>query len=306
MEPDIRISIGMCVKDAEATIWHTVNSILDQDFSPHLMELIVVDGNSTDRTISVIQGCLMGSELKNCKILHENEGLGYARQLVVDHASGDYILWADDDLLIAQDYTRKLVDIMDKDKEIGIAKGKYKLDLGDPSINLPAKLENMGRRFKYLDSDYEGAAHATKSMATEGCMYRAKAIRQVGGFDKRFRKAYEDWDAEYRLKKAGWKLHIADTYFSYFPRRISWKSIWKRYFQFGYAAPYFAQKNRGAETLPTMLPPVAFLSGLLRALHVFRGERERAAFLFPLHSVVNMTAWWTGFIVSCLGRSYVS
>jgi len=87
-----KVTIGICVKNAETTIREAVESILNQDFPHELMKLIIVDGNSTDKTLSTIMNCLKKTNMKT-SIFYENEGLGKARQIVVENAKGDYIVW---------------------------------------------------------------------------------------------------------------------------------------------------------------------------------------------------------------------
>lgn len=287
-----KITVGLCVKNSERTVKRALDSILHQSSGDELLEVIVVDGYSSDRTLDIVKEALSKSDVKY-GIFYENEGLGVARQIVVDNAEGDYIVWVDSDMILSRDYIREQAGFMEKNPSVGIAKGKYKLDLNGDLVTV---LEKMGRRLKYLNHDYVGEAHESKAMATEGCIYRVEAIKQVGGFDKNIERASEDWDAEYMIRKAGWKLFITDVFFSYSDSRITWKNLWGKYFDFGYGSHYVCQKHKGIERLPTMLPPVAFFSGVLRSLAVFKVTGRKVAFLLPFHFMFNMIAWNLGFI----------
>ena len=48
-----KVTVGMCVKNCAATIKEAIESVLNQDFPHELMELIIVDGNSEDETLSI-------------------------------------------------------------------------------------------------------------------------------------------------------------------------------------------------------------------------------------------------------------
>jgi len=117
-----KVTIGMCVKNAETTIKEAIESILNQDFPPELMELIIVDGCSNDRTLSIIKDCLWRVKFRT-KIFTANGGLGWQRQIVVENAEGDYILWVDADMILTNDYVKRQVDFMEKNPKVGIAKG---------------------------------------------------------------------------------------------------------------------------------------------------------------------------------------
>jgi len=52
-ENPIRITIGLCVKNSEKTIKKCLESIINQDYPKELVEIIIVDGGSKDRTIEI-------------------------------------------------------------------------------------------------------------------------------------------------------------------------------------------------------------------------------------------------------------
>lgn len=49
-----RVTIGLCVKDSERTIHQSIESILSQKYPMELIQLVVVDGCSKDKTLSII------------------------------------------------------------------------------------------------------------------------------------------------------------------------------------------------------------------------------------------------------------
>jgi GT2 family glycosyltransferase len=187
---------------------------------------------------------------------------------------------------------------MDQNPKVGIAKGKYELT---PGANLIATLEIYSRAAsKMVDFNDEVRARF-KSMGTSGCIYRVKAIRQVGGFDENIRGYGEDLDAEFRVRTAGWLLYAIPVEFQDYERRgLTWKNLWYRYSKRGYDMHYFLHKNEGMIALHKMLPPTAFLAGLFHALTVYKLTHRKVAFLLPLQSTFKMTAWDFGFIRSHL------
>jgi cellulose synthase/poly-beta-1,6-N-acetylglucosamine synthase-like glycosyltransferase len=42
-------------------------------------------------------------------------------------------------------------------------------------------------------------------------LFRASALRQVAGFEERLRKAGEDVDISWRLRRSGWEVHFVDS-----------------------------------------------------------------------------------------------
>ena len=288
------VTVGVCVKNCENYIRETIDSILSQDFPHELMEVIVVDGYSVDRTLSIIKNVLCNSDIKT-RIFYENKGLGVARQIVVDNADGDYILWVDGDMVLARNFARTLLEFMNQHTEFGIVKGKQALE---PGRNLLATLETYSRAAGRM-VDYQSAKGRSKALGTAGSIYQIKTIKQVGGFDKNLRGYNEDWDLEIRVRAAGWSLCTVDVFYLDYERRgLTWKGLWSRYWLRGYYTHYFLHKNSGMLKHYRMFPPAAFLSGLLHAFTLFKQTRRKAVFLLPFQSVFKMTAWYVGFIRS--------
>ncbi|MEM2506522.1 MAG: glycosyltransferase [Candidatus Aenigmatarchaeota archaeon] len=287
MKNKIRVTIGMCVKNCEATINDAINSVLSQDFPHELMEIIVVDGFSKDKTLHIIKDKLAKSDIKY-RIFKENIGLGAARQIVVENANGDYIIWVDGDIILSPSYVRRQVEFMDKNPHVGIAEGRYGIRREG---SLVADLENV-----------VAAVHSSPNIsnigslaATEGAIWRVKAIREVGGFDVNIKGAAEDGEVSYRIKAAGWSIRVTNEVFQEICRR-TWKALWDQYFWYGYGSHYMHHKKRGMLKLYKMIPLAGFFAGLLYSFDAYRLTRRKIVFLLPIHYSFKRIAWVCGFI----------
>jgi glycosyltransferase involved in cell wall biosynthesis len=226
--------------------------------------------------------------------------LGYARQIVVENAEGTYIVWVDGDMILSKDYVRKQTEFIERHSEVGIAKG---IQIVKPGSNLIATLETYSRAAGRM-VDYTSEKAKSKSMGTSGCIYRVKAIRQVGGFDENITGYGEDFDVEYRVRKAGWVLCTTDVqYYDYERGRILLKDLWCRYLKRGYDFHKIWQSKERVIDLYKMLPPAAFIAGLLHSFKIYRLTNRKIAFLLPIQHVFKNTAWCIGFINSSLGSS---
>jgi glycosyltransferase involved in cell wall biosynthesis len=287
-----KVTVGVCVKNSAITIKEAMESIINQDFPHELLELIVVDGNSKDETLMIIEKCLKGANIKT-KIFSENEGLGWARQIVVENAQGDYIVWVDGDMVLQKDYIRRLVEFMEQNPNIGIAKGKPSLKLLKGTL---ATLENFSRAVNRM-ADFQSKSSHSKTLGTSGSIYRVNAIRQVGGFDKDIQGYCEDWDAEIKVQSAGWARQTIDIeYLDYERHGVTWKALWRRYWRRGYDTHFFLHKRPGLIKHYRMLPPAAFLAGLLDAHKLFILSRKKMVFLLPIQYIFKSAAWYAGFL----------
>lgn len=286
-----KLTIGVCVRNSEATLKEAVNSIINQDFPRDLIEVIFVDDGSVDRTYSIIQESLQKMKVKSRAFHNEWMGLGAARNLAVNNGGGKYILWVDGDMVIPRDHVRKQVEFMEKNPNVGIAKAKHVLCLDE---GLVAALEGIPF---VVDDAYTGGKWNTNSKlpGTGGAVFRTEAIRQVGGFDPNLKGCGEDQDAAYRVKAAGWSICRSTTMF-YEMRPRTWQASWKKHVWYGYGDYNLYLKNRQIFALHKMNPLSGFLAGLLYALAAYKLIRRKVVFLLPLHFAFKMTAWCFGFL----------
>ncbi len=285
----VKVTVGLCVKNSQATVKAAVNSILAQDFPANQMELLVVDGSSRDQTVKTIKNCLTTAQLQT-RFFQENHGLGKARQTVIENASGAYVVWVDGDMELPPDFVQKQVNFMDSNPAVGIGKAQYGID---KNAKLVASLENM----EFLINYRLIGETSLKYLGTSGCIYRVEAIRQAGGFDTSFRGVGEDMDAEYRVHNRGWKLFVTDAVFVE-RRRDSWRSLWDEYFWHGYGFRSLLNKNRDMVNIGKILPPVAVLAELRRVPEAYRLTGQKTAVLLPFHYVFKRVAWFLGFLKS--------
>jgi glycosyltransferase involved in cell wall biosynthesis len=288
------ITIGIVVRNNVSTIGDAIDSVIKQDFPEENTELIIVDGNSSDETLSVINKILCTSHLRN-RIFTENQGLGHARQIVVDNAEGRYIIWVDGDMIISTNYISTMFNFMETHEEMGIVKGKQALL---PGGNLIATLEGYSRVAGKM-IDFTSKKAYAKVLGTSGCIYRTQAIRQAGGFDKNLRGYCEDWDAEIKVRSCGWSVGVINArYLDYERNVLSWKSLWQRYWLRGYYTHYFLHKKPGILKHYRMFPPAAFFAGLFQSRKIFRLTASTEVFWLPFQNVFKIFAWYFGYLKS--------
>jgi len=286
-----KVTIGVCVKNAEATIKDAIESILIQDFPHELMEVIFVDDGSEDKTLSIIKSYFPQMDMQ-VKVFHQEwKGLGAARNVVVDNASGDYIVWVDGDMILPKDHVRKQVEFMEQNLTVGVAKARYGIY---PQNDLVSALEDIG--YLAVDFKYGGEVTDSRALGTGGSIYRVEAIRQVGGFDNNISGVGEDLDAEYRIRNAGWTLYRATPALFYERRRKTWEDLWKEGFWHGYGGHYVLCKDKGMFALYKMNPLAGFLAGAWYSNIAYKVTRRKIVFLLPLQYTFKRTAWFFGFI----------
>lgn len=283
-----KVTIGVCVRNSQQFVREAISSILDQDFPHELMEVIFVDDGSEDETLSIINSYVPRMDIKVKVFHHEWKGLGPSRNVVVDNASGDYIIWVDGDMILPRDHVMKQVEFMNKNPKVGIAKARHGM-MDQESV--VAVLENV----PFMVYDSKDGSVNSKLPGTGGSIYRVEAIRQVSGFDSGMRGVGEDQDAAFRIREAGWILKRSSAIF--YERRVqTWDGVWRKWFWYGFGDYDLYCKNRGVFSLFRMTPLAGFVNGFLYIADAYRLIRRKSVILLPFHFAFEMAAWCTGFV----------
>jgi glycosyltransferase involved in cell wall biosynthesis len=291
-----KVTVGVCVKNAEASIKDAVESILVQDFPHELMEVIFVDDGSDDKTLSILKSYVSKMNMQ-VKLFHQEwKGLGPARNKVVNHASGDYIVWVDGDMILPEDHIRKQVEFMEQNPDVGIAKARYGILTG---ANIIAALEDVANIA--LDSHSKDPTF-NKLPGTGGAVFRVEAIRQVGGFDPFIKGVGEDIEVAYRIKKAGWSIRRGTEAIFFERRRESLKELWGHHVWYGYGGHDVFCKNRAVIGFPFMNPIAAFLIGVWYSSRAYKSLRKKFVFLLPFYYSFKRLAWCFGFLKGQMDR----
>jgi glycosyltransferase involved in cell wall biosynthesis len=153
-----------------------IQSVLAQDYKP--IECIVVDDASTDETKEY---CSQSENVRYIRIEpDESKGGNYARNKGIKASAGNYIAFLDDDDEWLPEKTKKQVDFLDNNPEIGLIYcgsiiHKITLDSENKIKQYPSKLNRgeMRRRILY-----------TIPCITSTMMVRKEVLFQAGLFDE--------------------------------------------------------------------------------------------------------------------------
>jgi glycosyltransferase involved in cell wall biosynthesis len=130
------VTVGICVRNGERMLRNAVDSILSQDFPREKLQVIFVDDGSEDSTPKIISHyvSMLGNQAKFFRTPWQ--GLGHARNLIVDNADGEFLLFVDADEVLTNGYIQEQVDFLEKHPEVGITSGIFKTVPGNLILNL--------------------------------------------------------------------------------------------------------------------------------------------------------------------------
>jgi len=104
-----QVSVVIATFNRPRLLTQTLRTILAQDYPKERFEVLVVDNNSSPPARAVVES-FADSVPSPRWILETTPGVSRARNCGIQHARGDIIVFADDDVLAARDWLRKLVE----------------------------------------------------------------------------------------------------------------------------------------------------------------------------------------------------
>lgn len=199
------VSVVIVTKDRKKDLTACIDSYLKSTYSP--IEIIVVDNASRPP---------VATWLKNSAVkivnMENNVGAAAGRNFGLEKASGDYILFTDDDATCAKDMITNLVEAFRIKKDAGIIqplvydnRNKTLLQGAGHDIDLTTgRIKASGVR-ENDQGQYEGI----REVPMCGCVWMVKreVFEKVGNYDEDYFIPYEDSDFSIRVKKAGFKLY---------------------------------------------------------------------------------------------------
>ena len=281
-----KVTIGLCVKNGAKLVKIAFDSISIQDYPHKLMKLVIVDNDSSDNTLSLAMEFAKKTDIKTL-VTSSKGGLGATRQIAVDNAEGDYIVWVDDDLVLSKDFVKNQVKFMEENPNLGAAKG-VRIHVSNPTT-----IFSIDTYSSLLASRIQNP----KIIGTGGAIFRLKALKSVGGFDVRIKGAGEDIDVSRRIRESGWTLafnHSAKDYKKDPPATL--KALWKKNRWYGYSRHFLFHKYKEQQSLINYFPPYALLSGVKMSCSIYRFTSIKKVFLFTFTYSFSMTANYIGFI----------
>lgn len=216
-----QISIIIVTYNAEEYITACLDSIKDQDYKN--FNIIIIDNNSTDRTIDLIKKY---PYKKNISIIKNDENLGFSRacnigiNYAIEKLMSHFVLLLNQDTVSQRNLLSSLLFWQKRYGDaaycpkILIKKNKRIWWIGTQFFTISDLLKNFNLSVSYhINKEEKNNFYLGKPKEREaitGCalFLSRKLIKNVGLFDEHFFMYGEDLDYSIRMKKKGYKLFL--------------------------------------------------------------------------------------------------
>jgi GT2 family glycosyltransferase len=195
-------------------------SLASQSFTS--IEIIIVDNRSSDDSADVAR-----NNGVRWLLLKENIGLAPALNRGAAIATGDFLLFANNDMRFDAEFVSALVEPIEKDDKVFATdgmqfnwEGTFRGHLAARLTNVPSGRETSTELVPGLHFyQQEKAEMSPVFMASAACMMvRRTYFEKLGGFDDRLPLGYEDAEICWRAWVQGWKT-------LYVPTAICWHRV---------------------------------------------------------------------------------
>ena len=231
------VTVIVPVHNRELTIQPLMESLQKLDYDRNKVEVIVVDGNSTDKTQEIVK------KYPVKLIVEKRKGLNLARNTGIKSSTGEIIAFTDSDCIVPPNWITKIVENF-KDPKVscvgGSAKGLETDFISQYADNSVVRLMPFFTKREELDSVKPFFRHPA------GCnmAFRRKVAEDVGYFDENIKYGFDEVEFTDRVCKAGYKMVLDPEVVVWHKHRSSLKDFLKQNFQYGKGSGLVLKQNK--------------------------------------------------------------
>ncbi|MDH7477946.1 MAG: glycosyltransferase [Candidatus Bathyarchaeota archaeon] len=194
-----KISVIVPVKNGAAHIKELLDSLMQIDYDKDKLEIIVVDGNSTDNTREIV------SQYPVKLLLEERPGLNAARNTGIKNSSGEIVAFTDADCIIPKNWLSRIVDDF-RGFQVGCVGGNvvgyYDSFLSHYSDESFIPVMRIFRKKEALNS----VKPPQKYPAGCNMALRRDALNKVGLFDEGIKYGFDEDELVERICRGGYTM----------------------------------------------------------------------------------------------------
>ena len=257
------LSIVIPVRNEELHIGSVLCGLATQDYPHSRFEVLVADGNSTDRTAGVVQEFARRAPMP-VRLLRNPAQLSSAgRNIGARNARGKFIIYIDGHCQIpSKTLLRDAVELFERTKADCLCRPQPLTMPGntvfqDVVAHARATSLGHGRDSTIYTTNWEGPVNPSSS----GALYRREVFDRVGFFDERL-DACEDVEFNYRIFRAGLRSFYSTRLKVLYEPRKDLVSLWKQMVRYGQGRCRLIRKHTDAFSISQIIP-AAFLVWLV-------------------------------------------
>ncbi len=223
------VSVIIPTYNEEPYIGQVINSILANDYPKERLEILIVDGGSTDRTREIVQEYT--KRFPQIRLLDNPKRYqAAALNIGLKEAKGEFIIRMDAHTLYAPDYISQCVSLLQKSGAASVGGVQRAIGTSYLSSIIATALTSP---FGIGDAYYR---YAEKEMWVDtvylGAWHRS-TLEAIGGFNEEW-IVNEDYELNFRLRRAGGRILLSPRIRCWYYVRPSLRHLARQYFRYGF------------------------------------------------------------------------
>jgi len=258
-----RVSVVLPCRNESRYLGACLDSILAAGYPKEHLEILVIDGASTDDTVAIARE--YAERHPQVRLLQNPRRIvPTALNIGIRAATGDVIVRMDAHAIYPPEYLPRLVQALEEGDADNVGGCMMTLP-ADGTARAQAIAIALGHRFGVGNAHFRIGARAPRFVDTVpfGC-YRRDLFSRMGLFDEDLVRNQDD-EFNFRIQNRGGKVRLVPDIVCYYYARGSLRQLARMYFQYGAFKPLVARKVGRIMTL-RQLVPAAFVSALGGAL----------------------------------------
>ncbi|OQY46047.1 MAG: hypothetical protein B6242_08800 [Anaerolineaceae bacterium 4572_78] len=286
-KPKVNVSIIIVSYNGQDDLGRCLLSLLAKKRPDY--EIIVVDNNSSDDSIAMIEKSFPEVRLISNP---QNGGFGRGNNIGTKEALGKYVVFINPDTTVENGWLEALIDALESNPKAGLATSQILLMASPYRVNACGNnthftgltlCRGMGQKRNELSAMVEVGA-------TSGCAFamRKDLFDTLGGFDEPFFMYMEDTDLSWRARLMGYKVIYVPDSIVYHDYKL----------KFGSKKVFYQERNRYIMLLKSLkwrtlllMTPALLLAEIITWGFVL--VRERTNFSNKLKAYKWIVEHWT-------------
>ncbi|MGH9086035.1 MAG: glycosyltransferase [Acidimicrobiales bacterium] len=234
MTPLPLVTVLIPARNEAVDIEGCLRCVAAQDYPVNRIEVIVVDGASTDATAEIARQVLGRGGFASTAVFNNptattpsNLNVGLAR------ATGDILCRVDARTRIEPHHVRTCVEVLSARPDVVVVGGAQVAVDRDGSARSRGIARALNNRYSMGGSAYRRATESTDTETVYLGAFRTAHLRAAGGWDERL-PTNQDFELNRRLGRAGVVWFDARLRSGYVPRATV-RDLWKQFRRFGEA-----------------------------------------------------------------------
>lgn len=274
----VTVVIPAC--NEERFVGATLRSVQAQDYES--LEILVVDGASTDGTVDVVRS-RMAEDARIELLRNPRRNIPSSLNLAVAQARGRWLVRVDAHSTVGPTYVRTAVERLREGTWGGV--GGRKDGVGRTPAGRAIAVA-MGSRFGVGNSTYHFGTTAQEVDHLPFGAYPLDVVRRVGGWDERL-TANEDFEFDLRLRRAGLRLLFEPRMVIRWHCRQSIGDLFRQYHRYGKGKVDVTWLHPRSLSLRHVAPPAFVAYAVLAVLLNMRRPKRWLALLSPYAAAIT-------------------